>query len=303
MASLEPLLAAHLASGATTLARCWRVTRRDGVTLGFTDHDLDLSFEDTTFEASTGLDGATLEAAIGLSVDNGEALGALSAIGITEEDALAGRYDGASIEHWWVNWADVAQRVLILRGTLGELRLRGTAFEVELRGLSEALNRQVGRAYTPGCDCELGDGKCGVDLSQPAFSITLALTVAPVGAVVRVPSLDGYAEGFFAYGRLTWTSGANAGVVAPIKNDLTVGGERRLELWESPALPVEIGDTVSLTAGCDKRGETCRLKFNNFLNFRGFPHMPGEDWVTAYPRAGEVNEGGTQSWITYAHED
>ena len=40
---------AHLATGLTTLARCWRVVRTDGETLGFTDHDLDLAFEDMRF--------------------------------------------------------------------------------------------------------------------------------------------------------------------------------------------------------------------------------------------------------------
>ena len=60
---------------------------------------------------------------------------------------------------------------------------------------------------------------------------------------------------------------------------------RRIELWAATGLAPAPGDRVRLTAGCDKRPATCRLKFQNFLNFRGFPHLPPEDWLIA-PRNG-----------------
>ena len=69
---------AHLSSGHTTLARCWQVVRKDGVVLGFTDHDRDLSFDGVTYRADTGLSALSLAQSTGLSVDNTEAIGALS---------------------------------------------------------------------------------------------------------------------------------------------------------------------------------------------------------------------------------
>ena len=121
-------LIAHLGLGATTVARAWAVTRRDGVTLGFTDHDRPLSFEGVAFSPDSGLEARAVIAGTGLAVDNAEALGALSSDAITEGDIEAGRYDNAAVRLWHVNWADVAERSLRFRGTLGEIRRGGGAF-------------------------------------------------------------------------------------------------------------------------------------------------------------------------------
>src|SRR5690606_20789661 len=118
----------HLATGATTLARCFAVTRKDGAVMGFTDHDRDLSFEGIVFRADSGLTAKAIQQSTGLSVDNTEAFGALKSEAITEADILAGRYDGAEVRGWLVNWADVSVRVLQFRGTLGEVVRRGGGF-------------------------------------------------------------------------------------------------------------------------------------------------------------------------------
>ena len=91
---------AHLAGGATTLARCFAVTRKDGLVLGFTDHDRDLGFDGMVFRADSGLTAKAIQQATGLSVDNSEAFGALRSAAITEADILAGRYDGAEVRAW-----------------------------------------------------------------------------------------------------------------------------------------------------------------------------------------------------------
>ncbi len=151
MSGLHEGLKAHLETGVTTTCRCWAVTRSDGVTLGFTDHDCGLAFEGIAFKADTGLSALALQQSTGLSVDNTEALGALSDAAIREADIEAGRYDGAEVRAWLVNWADVDQRQLQFRGSIGELRRAGGAFEAELRGLTDVLNRPVGRVYQKPC--------------------------------------------------------------------------------------------------------------------------------------------------------
>ncbi|MEO0386838.1 MAG: phage BR0599 family protein, partial [Pseudomonadota bacterium] len=211
-----------------------------------------------------------------------------------EEDILVGRFDDASVEHWWVNWQAPEDRILVLRGALGEVRQQGNAFEAELRGISEALNRPLGRAFSRTCGAAFGDSSCGIDPLDPAYSAEDTVTTALDGAVVVARGLDAFAEGWFSFGVLDWQSGSNQGLRAMIKQDLRIAGTRRLELWETPPLPPALGDRFRVTAGCDGTAATCRVKFDNFLNFRGFPHIPGEDWVTAYPRSGDVHEGGTR---------
>ena len=93
MRTIDPALAAHLATGATTLAHCWHLTRSDGVVLGFTDHDRDLAFAGTVFSAATGLDASAASAELGLAVGGGEVAGALSADSLSEAGLEAGLRD------------------------------------------------------------------------------------------------------------------------------------------------------------------------------------------------------------------
>lgn len=292
MSGLHEGLKAHLASGVTTTCRCWAVMRRDGETLGFTDHDCGLAFEGISFKADTGLSALALQQSTGLSVDNTEALGALSDVAIREADIEAGRYDGAEVRAWLVNWADVRQRQLQFRGSIGELRRAGGAFEAELRGLTDVLNRPVGRVYQKPCTAVLGDAACGFDVTTPGYFAELRVEEVENRRVFRFADLAGFAPAWFRHGLLRMESGEAEGLRGPIKSDVQEADARVIELWEPLRAPIEVGDALRLIAGCDKRGETCRLKFNNYLNFKGFPDIPGDDWTISDPvRAGRLDGG------------
>lgn len=299
MSDISPAFQEILDTGATHLSRCWKIIRSDGFELGFTDHDQNLFFDETEFVASTGMSASSIEASTGLSVDNSQAIGALSAESLKDEDILAGRYDGAEVLQWLVDWQDIENRVLLFRGSLGEMRQSNGAFEVELRGLSEKMNRALGRAFVKTCDRELGDGKCGFDLDTPGFSYTGAVLDVNSNASFVPDDLSAFAQGWFSHGEVSWLDGANAGLRSLVKQDVTLDGVRRLELWEETPFAISAGYQYRVVAGCDKRSATCRNKFSNFLNFRGFPHMPGDDWVTAYPRRGERHDGSSLGWVEY----
>lgn len=288
-------LQAHLDGGATTLCRCWVVRRRDGRTFGFTDHDLDLTFGGVTFRAGTGLSAQAVQKSTGLAVNNTEVIGALSDASVTEADLMAGRFDGAEVMAWLVNWKDVSQRHLLCRGNVGEVSTGGGEFRAELRGLSDRLNRTTGRVYQPVCDAALGDLACGIDLGLPAYSAQgLVAAVAGLQELV-LDGAAGFAEHWFERGSLTVLDGPAAGLGVAIKRDLTEGPHRRVTLWQELRAPVAAGAQVRIVAGCDKRLATCRDKFANGLNFRGFPHIPGEDWMMAYPKQLRGHDGGSCS--------
>ncbi len=284
----------HLATGATTIARAWALLRKDGQVLGFTDHDRDLVFEGITFRADAGLSARALEQVTGLAVDNSEAVGALRDAGLTETDIAAGRYDGARIRIWEVNWAAVAQRREIFSGHLGEITREGGAFRAELRGLSEALRQPEGRVYHAACAACLGDAACRFDLDTPGYSVELPLVASSNGQDFTFEPVTEFAQGWFAHGRLIVKTGAAAGLVGLVRLDQISEGARSVSLWDSLRAQTVPGDLIRLEAGCDRQATTCRTKFSNFLNFRGFPHIPGEDWMTAYPKAGQPHSGG--SW-------
>lgn len=284
---------AHMQSGLTTVARCWQIVRADGVTLGFTDHDCDLTFVDTVFRAGSGLTALSLEQSTGLSVDNTEAMGALSDAAISEVDIEAGRFDGAKVTAWMVNWADVAERLVVFRGSIGDIVRSGGAFQVELRGLTEPLNQPMGRVYQKPCDALLGDGACGFDVLQEGFFAEVAVQDVVDRRVFRFEGLTDLASGWFARGRLDVLGGDAEGLNVSIKSDQFDGQTRVIELWAPLRADVGTGDALRLVAGCDKRFETCRGKFANQVNFQGFPDIPGDSWITTVPRQDGVNSGGS----------
>jgi len=281
---------AHLASGVTTLCRAWAVTRVDGTQLGFTDHDGDLTFDGIVFRADTGLTALALQQGTGLSVDNTEAMGALSDGAITEADVNAGRYDGAEVRCWLVNWADVAQRALQFRGSIGELRRTGGAFEAELLGLTDQLNRPMGRVYQRPCAAVLGDGVCRKDLTEAGYQAEVVVTGIEAN-VLWFETVPGFDDSWFQRGVLEVLTGEAAGLKGMIKQDVQGASGREITLWSVLGAQVAVGDSVRLTAGCDKRMETCRFKFNNLANFQGFPDIPGNDWTVAIPASATATGG------------
>jgi uncharacterized phage protein (TIGR02218 family) len=291
MRVLDIGLAAHLAQRETTLATCWKLLRRDGVVLGFTDHDRALSFGGVDFVPAHGLDGGEVPARLGAQVETSEVLGVLSADAITEDDILLGRYDGADVETWRVNWADVSQRVRLRHDTIGEIIREDGVFRAELRSAQQALNATCGRIYQGLCDAVVGDARCGVNLTAPALRGFATVTGIEDDHRVVVAGLSGFSEGWFGFGTAQWTDGRRSGLRDGVVTHQRASGGDVLAFGVAVGDWVVVGDTLEVTAGCDRRFATCREKFANAVNFRGFPHIPGSDFVLRHPRNGDALDG------------
>ena len=292
MREIGDALAAHLASGATTLCHCWRVSRRDGTVIGFTDHDRDLDFGGTTYLAASGFLPSDAESESGLAAGSSEVAGALSSDAIRDEDGAARLYDGAVVDLFKVNWQATSQHILLRRYEIGEVTRSDGQFRAELRGLAHRLQARKGRIYASRCDATLGDGRCGVDLEAGGFLGTGTIARVLSSDRIEVDGLDDFASGVFRYGRIDMTSGTNAGIRADIEAHRKEAGKVVLVLWLPLARPPQVGDTFSIAAGCDKSFETCRKRFANQDNFRGFPHMPGSDFAYSYADGDTEHDGG-----------
>lgn len=282
-------LANLVASGVTTLCHCWRLERRDGMVMGFTDHDRLLTFGGVDYEPETGFTASETEATLGLAVDTMEVAGAVSSDRITDDDISLGLWDDANVEAWIVDWTNVANRLIEKRGSIGEVTRGDLAYEAEIRGLAHRLNQETGRTYQRLCDAVLGDGRCKVNIAQAAFSGAGLVISSTDDRLLSVSGLNGFAARLFANGLLTWTTGANAGASIEIRGHSTGS----LSLWRRAALPVNPGDGFKVVAGCDKSWEMCRSRFSNTANFRGFPHIPGDDFALGVAKRDEVNDGGS----------
>lgn len=290
MKTVSAGLAAHLASETQTLATCWLVTLVNGGSpipvYGFTDHNENLVIDAVTYEAATGYTATDIASKSNLDVDNLDIQGLLSSPSITEDDLRAGLWDYAHFQIFQVNYSDLSQGKMYQRvGNLGQITVDREQFRAELLGLMQRYQTSIGEKTSPGCRATLGDSRCGVNLlGSPAltFSATVDsiaaddITITASALTQPSPGIGSptVAEsGYFEYGKLTFTSGLNAGRSMEVKQ--YAQGVVTLHL----PMPYQVtaGDTFNVSAGCDKRLTTCRDKFNNVVNFRGEPWLAGRD--------------------------
>ncbi|MEA3061864.1 MAG: hypothetical protein QOJ94_1645 [Sphingomonadales bacterium] len=263
----------------TTLAFCWRVARRDGICLGFTTHDRALSIGGLAYRPAPGMLPSAVTRSDGFDSAALDVSGALASDAISAADLAVGRWDGAAISLFAVDWEDPdGERITLARGELGEVALKGAAFEAELKGAAAVLDRPAVEQTSPDCRAELGDRRCRIDLA-PRTRMSRVTTVVGEDAVEVEAAAE--APNAYAFGRLRWLSGPNCGLSAMI---LSSEGAR-LTLRQPPPSPAEPGDLVEIVEGCDKLFATCRERFANSDNFRGEPHLPGMDLLTRYPGA------------------
>jgi uncharacterized phage protein (TIGR02218 family) len=289
MRALPAHLSTSLTTGVTTLCRCWLLTRRDGFTLGVTDHDRDLVIEGVLFEANGGFAASATEAGAGMAIGGGEIDGVLTSERIVAGEIEAGLYDSAEVRRYLVDWTQPALDFLADAATLGEIRHGDGRFVAETRNAFHAYDQERGRLYAAACSAELGDARCAVDLTGPPFRVERTVSASD-GHGNLIAEAVGLAEaGFFTRGMVTFLTGANAGRRASVK-DHRAGGE--LVFWQRFGAEIMPGDSFAVTAGCDKRFATCRDRFANAVNFRGFPFIPAADFVLTYARPGEGRHRG-----------
>ncbi len=292
MKDVSPAMAASLSGEVTTLCHCWKLVRTDGVILGFTDHDRNLVFDGLTYEAASGFLAGDMEHGLGMNIDSQQVSGALSSPRIDAADIRADRYDGARVEVWLVDWLNIEARMLDRVLRLGEISQRDGAFSGELLSLSADMDETRGRRFSRSCDAALGDSRCGVDLSLPAWSASVEIVEVRNATLLMVNGLASFAPDWFRGGFIRFETGDAEGLRLPVADHRHIGNLWAIRLWKpSPILP-RSGDHAVIEAGCDKIAATCRSKFANLANFRGFPHMPGSDFAFGYVSSLTVMDGG-----------
>lgn len=258
----------------TTLALCWRVERRDGVTIGITAHDRDLDIDGLVYQAAPGMTPSAISRSASLDTDSMDVTGALTSAAITEADLLAGRWDGARVSLFAIDWSAPGEAIALGAGTIGAVETRDGALTAELRGLSAALERPVVEETSPECRAGLGDRRCRVPM---AGRRRFARVTGVVGTTV---TLDGAEPSINVYGggRLRWFDGVNSG----LEEAIVQSSGATLTLRRPPRFDAA-GALVELIEGCDKSLATCVGRFGNAANFRGEPYLPGIDLLTRYP--------------------
>jgi uncharacterized phage protein (TIGR02218 family) len=275
MKTISAGTATHVAQETTTLSTCWKLTRRDAQVFGFTEADTSLVVAGVTYTPTSGYTRSAISTNSTLSVDNLDLEALLDDTAITEADLLAGLWDHAEIRIFSVNRADTTQIVKQRRGWLGEVTIKDGTFTCELRGLAQVLQSSVGELFSPACRADFCDTRCGLTLATYTDSGTVtSVTSYRVFADTSLVAADGFYDG----GLVTFTSGLNTGLEMEVKA-YTVGN---VALQQPMPYEVAVGDTFSITEGCDKSLAACIAR-GNVINFRGEPHLPGNDKILRGP--------------------
>jgi uncharacterized phage protein (TIGR02218 family) len=269
----------HYALSSTTLAQCLKITRADAAVFCFTSHDRDLVVGSQTYLAGPGLEFSGIVFSAGLATDNLELRILYDDAAITRADLLSGKWDNANFELFEVDYTNPnGGSNILLTGKTGEAKIgRDQGFVIELRSLKQNFQRPVGAVTQKTCRYRLGDSNCTKPLATFTFS------GVPVTAVTSsrqfTASSRTEAAGYFQEGLVTFTTGLNADYSRKVKT-FAAGV---FELVAPFPFAIAVGDQFTAVAGCQKRLEDCRDKFNNVLNFGGEPHLVGIDILTAVP--------------------
>lgn len=270
MRTISPLLKADIDAG--TIASLLKISCTNGTVYGFTDHELPITIGGVTYTPAPGLEYVKYTATSDVQVSNQEVGAAM--VDVPEEDLIGGVFDSADVEAAWCSWKNPSYGQLItFKGKIGEVSWSEVGFIADIVSFMKQLERNIGYTYTSSCRHELfgtgGAGKIGAcGLSAGAFTHTGTISSISINKWKFVVSVS-QADNYFSNGQVTFTSGNNAGLSATIKKQTGT----TIELLLPTAFGLQVGDGVTLIAGCDKTLETCKTKFSNAVNFGGFPHI------------------------------
>lgn len=270
-----------LLGGVQRFATLFLIERTDGVALRFTDHNVPITFEGQVYDPAGGFNSSAEQRNANLKPRNAEFLGAITDNRITLEDLRAGRYKEARITISTVDWKYPWHGVLDRRVYwLTDLTYTEEMWEAQVESIARWFNQKVGRFYNRNCEWNLGDSRCQVDIA----ALTLAGSVTGIfkQRVVFDSTASHGTANYYAYAELVWTGGANINLRHDVKRSATTG---RLTLELATPRPIQVGDTFTVYPGCDRRRQTCIDKFNNLVNFGGFPYVPGTDKMLTTPNA------------------
>ncbi len=260
----------------TNLALCWKITRKDGVVFAFTEATQDIAIHGMHYISSSGVRGTAIQENCNFSVDNFDIEGILDNDLIKSDEILQGLYDKALIEVYLVNvdYSKYAQQDIIFlkRGYIGNIKLIGdNKFIAEINGLLQIAEQHVTNRYSLNCRANFCDKRCGLDFNQ--FAYAGQITKAIDNKTFQDENSQ-KPNGYFDYGIVLFE---HNGLI--IENNVKFYINNTFELTMPSKFQLEIGINYYAIAGCDKSAKTCAEKFQNIVNFRGEPHIPGMEKI------------------------
>jgi len=252
-----------------------KISVSNGTVYGYTDCDEDITVDGIKYVSTPGLNRSSLTSTSNDTVSNQEISSGW--VDAPEQDLISGVFDNALVEVAFCSWRQPTYgKVIIQRGNIGIIQWTADGFRADIQSHMRQLTRNLNFITTPNCRHQLfsqfSTGTVGACTLNKA-SYTSNGTVSGI-TTQRIKFSTGLAnpDQYFQNGVLTWSTGGNAGLKHEVKSN--VGGV--FELFLPTFKDITVNDQFSITAGCDKSAATCKSKFNNIINFGGFPHIQVE---------------------------
>lgn len=288
MRTIPSTLLTSIQSGQTTLCRLLKITCKDGDVYGFTDLDVDVSYDDgtddITYSASQGFTPSQIATSNNLSVDNADLDGILANVsidGVTEQDVQTGKLDFAAAAIYQIDYNNPVEHTILGEGTIGEVRIEDGMFKGEYRSKSQQLKQQIVQSTSKTCRAKFGDTKCGYDFTSEWVAGSVTSVDAESDRILTDSSLA-QADDYFVPGIVEWLTGDNAGKSCEV--EAFSGGE--ITLTFPVPFVIDAADTFRIRRDCDKFDSTCKNTWNNLPRFRGEPFIPtGEEGSLQTPGA------------------
>lgn len=277
-------LATHLAGNTHTRVRMLRIDFKNGDALTITDHDRPLVFDlgdgSAIYTPRTGILPSDYAASVGFDPDDMEVTGPLVETAtedwqVTKAQVIGGKFDDAEFRFFHVNWQNLTGHIPIAYGRVVLAEVDGGTFKLTLHSEISRFAQEIGRTITGYCDADFGDARCGY-VNTPVEATVTAVSDA---RVFSVSFYGDYADDFFNAGTIQFQTGALAGTRPVEIFDWAESGA--IALWINLPQAPEVGDTLYIYQGCGKTREAC-MAYDNIINFRGFPDVPGSDQALQY---------------------
>ncbi len=254
----------------TTFAICWKLKLKNNLELGFTDFARDLEIENLIYKARSGFRSSSIDNHSAISQDNFEVGGFLDSEDIKKKDILEGLYDNAYLEVFVIDYQNINNDKVILKtGYLGDIKMLDNQFVSEVRGVSYKLSNMIGQLYSPTCRAEFCDSKC--KLKRPKF---IECNIISIEDGIKLKLDQEINNPLYNYGFIEIIGRNNHIVSIGIRSC-----DKEIIYLTTALRNQNFPMKCKIYLGCDKTFATCCDVFNNAINFRGEPHMPGIDAI------------------------
>lgn len=263
-----------------TLATCFKIELKDGRDLGFTTHSRDIKFieDDIVYKSSSFTPTASSKSSQ-MNVDNMDCKLLIDDINIKKEDIEKGLWDNASVYIFRINWMIKPYSYVnidkVINGNIGDVEKHKNEFKTEFRSMTQYLQNNIIDDTKSTCNAFFCDNRCKINKDD--YTSTGQITNIISDTEIITSGLQKETD-YFNYGIIEFTSGNAKGIKIEIKQN--IGPTNKIEFQLPLNYVLSIGDNFKIISGCNKNKDTCKNKFNNLLNFRGFSFIPGMDKIT-----------------------